>query len=111
MAEVLSYAEIVKRLIREYAAVEPSLGEVEVEAVFDDGQGHYELVYAGWVGTNRVHGQVLHVDIRGGKIWVQYDGTERGIALDLLDAGVPREDVVLAFHHPSQRALTNFGVG
>lgn len=111
MAEVASYAEIVKRVIREYAAIKPSYGEVQVETIFDDAQGHYELMYAGWTGNRRIHGSVIHVDIRDGKIWIQHDGTERGIAEDLVEAGVAREHVVLAFHHPDKRPFTSFATG
>jgi hypothetical protein len=31
------------------------------------------------------------------KIWIQQDETEDGIASDLLEAGVPKEDIVLGF--------------
>jgi hypothetical protein len=51
-----------------------------------------------------IHGCVLHLDIKKGKIWIQHDGTEVGIANELVNLGVPKEDIVLAFHEPlSQR--------
>jgi hypothetical protein len=31
------------------------------------------------------------VDIINNKIWIQYDGTEQGIAGDLLAAGIPKD--------------------
>jgi hypothetical protein len=46
----------------------------------------------GWEGIRRIH-----VDFIDGKIWIHRDGTERGVARDLIDAGVPREHIVLAF--------------
>lgn len=42
------------------------------------------------------------------KIWIEEDWTKQGIANDLLDAGVPAEDIVLGFQHPSKRPLTEF---
>lgn len=48
MAAIASYADILKQVIREYAAIKPSYGEIQVETIFDDAQGHYELMYAGW---------------------------------------------------------------
>jgi hypothetical protein len=36
--------------------------------------------------------------------------TEDGIATDLLEAGVPKEDIVLAFHAPEMRPYTEFAV-
>ena len=111
MATVASYPEIVKRIIREYAAFKPSYGDVQVETIFDDAQGHYELTYAGWHGHRRIHGSVLHVDIRDGKIWIQHDGTERGIADELVEAGIPKDHIVLAFHPPQKRKYTTFAEG
>ena len=34
--------------------------------------------------------------------------TEEGIATDLLEAGVPKEDIVLAFQPPDVRRFTEF---
>jgi hypothetical protein len=62
------------------------------------------------VGDRRIHGSALHVDLRGGKIWIQHDGTERGVANEFLEAGVPPGDLVLAFHAPHQRKHTPFAV-
>lgn len=110
MVPVERYPEIVKRIIGEYAVFEPSLGEVEVETIFDDARGHYELVYNGWHDFRRIHGPVIHVDIRDGKVWIQHDGTESGIADELVEAGIPPEHIVLAFHHPDKRKYTGFAV-
>ena len=111
MADVSAYPEIIKRVIQEYAGFKPSLGEVEVETVFADAQGHYELVYSGWHDFRRIHGVVIHVDIRGDKVWIQHDGTEDGIAGELMEAGIPQERIVLAWHHPHKRPFTGFAVG
>ena len=51
-----------------------------------------------------MHGCLIHVDIIDGKIWIQRDGTERGVAQDLIDAGVPRDQIVLAFRAAEARA-------
>ncbi|HZP83315.1 MAG TPA: XisI protein [Chthonomonadaceae bacterium] len=102
--------EIIKRILREYAALKPSYGDIESEVVFDDEQGHYELIRYGWDGQRRVHGCLLHVDIKGDKIWIQYDGTEEGIAPELVEAGIPRDRIVLGFRHPDLRTLTDFAV-
>ena len=111
MAQVNEYAAIVKRILRDYADIKPSLGEVEVEAIFDDGLGHYELMYSGWLDRKRIHGSVIHVDIRGEKVWIQHDGTEQGIAGELVDAGIPKDHIVLAFHPPEKRKFTSFATG
>ncbi len=110
MEPVNQFAQAVKKIINEYAAFPPSYGEVAVEKIFDDANGHYELMYSGWNGSRRVHGAVLHVDIKDGKVWIQHDGTEDGIAEELVTAGVPRDHIVLAFHHPDERKHTDYAV-
>ena len=64
----------------------------------------------GWNGQHRIHGSLLHVDIKNGKIWIQHDGTEEGIANRLVAAGVPKDDIVLAFQSPFKRKFTDFAV-
>ena len=41
---------------------------------------------------------------------IQHDGTESGIADELVQAGIPPEHIVLAFHHPDKRQYTGFAV-
>jgi hypothetical protein len=42
---------------------------------------------------------------KDGKIWIQHDGTEIGIANELVKLGVPKDDIVLAFHEPFVRPI------
>jgi hypothetical protein len=56
----------------------------------------------------RVHGCLIHLDIINDKIWVQRDGTEQGIANELVDAGVPKEHIVLGFRSSEMRKHTDF---
>ncbi len=110
MDEVARYRTIVQELIRHYASFQPACGDVQIEVVFDEANDHYELVYAGWNGPYRIHGSVLHIDIRQGKVWVQYDGTEEGVAEALVKQGIPPAHIVLAFKPPETRLHTGFAV-
>lgn len=110
MGDVTRYRELVEGILREYGSYKPSYGDVEVEVIIDPSIGHYQLMTVGWHGQHRVHGCIVHVDIKDGKIWIQHDGTEEGIANRLVAAGVPREDIVLAFHTPFMRRFTEFAV-
>ena len=64
----------------------------------------------GWSNDWRTHGTVIHIRLHNGKIWIEHDGTEEGVAQTLLDAGVPKEDIVLAFHPEWKRKWTDFAV-
>jgi hypothetical protein len=108
MDELGRYRQIIRDLIQEYAKYTPARGDVQIEVIFDETNDHYELIYAGWNGPYRIHGSVLHIDIRGGKVWIQHDGTEDGIALELVAAGIPHDHIVLAFKPPEIRPYTDF---
>ncbi len=111
MDKLERYREIVRRLIEEYARYKPSHGQIDTEAVVDRNLDHYEVIHVGWDGARRVHGAVVHIDISGGKVWVQYDGTSRPVAEELVAAGIPKEDIVLGFHPTELRQVTGYGVG
>jgi hypothetical protein len=53
---------------------------------------------------------VFHLRIRNGKIWVEDDWTEYGVAGELVDAGIAKEEIVLGFHSAKKRPLTEFAV-
>ena len=112
MDKVTRYRTTVQRVLDEFASWAGRPGEaVRYEVVHDPALDHFELLRFGWDGHRRVHGVVYHLDIIGGKIWIQYDGTDRPIAEELVRAGVPKEDIVLAEHPPEVRPHTGYGVG
>lgn len=104
------YAEIIKTILAKDAEFVPSYGEIESHLILDDKGHSYQLMYIGWNGSRRVHGMIIHIRIRNGKIWIEHDGTEEGVATALLEAGVPKEDIVLAFYSPAKRPYTEFAV-
>jgi hypothetical protein len=111
MDKLERYREIVRRIVEEYASYKPSNGQIESEAVIDPLRDHYEVMHVGWDRDRRVHGSVIHIDIQDGKVWIQYDGTSRPVADELIAAGIPQEDIVLAWHPAELRHLTGFAVG
>src|SRR5207244_12216418 len=79
-----------------------SHAELESQTVFDREAGHYLLMVFGRDQNRRVHSCSIHVDIKDGKLWIRWDGIEYGMARELMDAGVPPEDIVLAFRAPER---------
>jgi hypothetical protein len=100
----------IERILTDYAQVPYAHGDIQLQLVFDREGGHYLLMLVGRDGIRRVHGCLVHVDIIDGKIWIQRDGTEHGIARDLIEAGIPKEMIVLAFRSPERRQHTEFAV-
>jgi hypothetical protein len=110
MAGIEDYRKIVKELLTEYAQHTPVSGEVEMETIFDDVRDHYELVALGWQGKRRVHGSVIHIDIKGDKVWLQHDSTDAGIAQILVERGIPAKHIVLGFQPQHYRQHTGYAV-
>ena len=112
MDQVSRYREIIRKELQGYAEWVPQPGEqVKYEVVFDPVLDHFQLVYSGWAGQRRVHGTLFHLDIIDGKVWVQYDATDRPIARELVRAGIPKEDIVLGEKPPELRPHTGYGIG
>lgn len=100
MDTLTRYREIVERVLTEYGRIPFAHGVIHTQTIFDRESDHYLLMLLGHEGPRRVHGCLVHIDIKDGKIWIQRDGTERGITRELLAAGVPGKDILLAFHLP-----------
>ena len=110
MGTIDNYRRIIQNIITEYAQFGTESSDVEMESVFDIAQDHYELIRVGWRGLDRVHSVIIHVDIRDDKVLVQRDGTEVGVAEEMVRAGIPRERIVLAFKPPDIRPHTDFAI-
>jgi hypothetical protein len=111
MIQLDRYRMIVRRLIEEYAGYKPSRGDIRTEAVVDREHDHYEVMQVGWEGHRRIHGSIIHIDIRDGKVWIEHNGTDALLTDELISAGIPKEDIVLGFHPADVRPLTGYGVG
>jgi hypothetical protein len=110
MVTIETYREIIKQVLKDYAHHEPVGGDIEMETIFDDAQGRYELVALGWQNKRRVHGSVIHIDVKAAKVWLQHDSTDADIARTLVERGIPPEHIVLGFHPPRYRQHTGFAV-
>jgi hypothetical protein len=104
------YRNIVENTLLEYTRIPYAYGEIQTEAVFDRTHDRYALINVGWDQDSRVHGSLVHIDIINGKIWIQRDGTEQGVAPDWVRAGIPKESIVLAFRPPEVRKHTEYAV-
>ena len=110
MGRLDTYRDIIESILSKYTQIPYAYGDIRIEAVFDRSNDRYLLVNLGWDTGRRVHGSLVHIDIIDGKIWVQRDGTEQGIANELVSAGIPRDRIVLGFRPAEVRPYTEFAV-
>ncbi len=112
MEKLSGYRQIIKEILGQHAEIinrQPTPG-LDKNVVFDEERDHYMLYKVGWTPQGRVDKPTVYVRIHQGKFWIEVDWTGHGIANDLLEAGVPKEDIVLAFHPPEMRPHTEFAV-
>jgi len=110
MASSLNYQTLIENILLDYAQYKPVYGEIEPQVVFDEERVRYTLLEMGWDKKKYVHDCIIHVELINEKIWIQSDGTENGIATDLVEAGVPKSDIVLGFRPQKLRKYTDFAV-
>ena len=106
------YQNIIKQILTEYERISAQVPDPDIDEVlmFDDQRSQYLWFNIGWKNNKRVKSISVYVRIKNEKIYIEEDWTEEGIATKLLREGVPKEDIVLAFHDPETRKLTKFAV-
>jgi ketopantoate reductase len=108
MDRLTRYRELLRQALCSIAAELPPEASIRTELILDEVHDHYEILEVGWDGSRRIHGILIHCDIRDGKIHIEHDGTDIGVADLLLAKDVPHQDIVLGFHPPQLRKLTPF---
>lgn len=110
MEKIEKYRQIIQEILSRHAGYKEGVEGVEAQTIFDPIHDHYQLVHVGWRNRRRVYGCVVHIDIKAEKIWIQHDGTEIGVANELVEQGVPKNDIILGFHIAYRRQFTEFAV-
>jgi hypothetical protein len=112
MDKLTEYPKLIKDILTEYVELCQCHPQKDMETflVVDEAKGHYIWMNLGWQNGERITGMTVYVRLKDGKFWIEEDWTENGIATDLVEAGVPKEDIVLAFHEPKIRQYTDFAV-
>jgi hypothetical protein len=118
MGTTAQYRQLICNILTEHTKIPYSYGDILHETIFDKEHDRYLVMILGRepvpelspTATRRVHGCLIHIDIIDGKIWIQRDGTEEGIATELVRAGVAKDRIVLAFWSEELRKDSEFAV-
>lgn len=97
------YRRQIEEILNKHASIPYANVDLQSETVFDRSNDRYLLLTVGWDGDRRVYYVLVHVEIVNGKVWIQHDGTEDGVATELVAAGIRKEHIVLGFHEPEVR--------
>jgi len=85
-----------------------NLPQVEYQLLTDEKHDKYQLLAVGWEDKDRIYYIIFHADIINGKVWIQEDNTEDGFANLLLEKGVEKQEIVLAYYPEYHRQYTEF---
>jgi XisI protein len=112
MDRIDSYRNILQEVLKNYAADELKRGkkpdELQTRLIMDTENDHYQVLYTGWRNDQQIFSVIFHFDIINGKIWVQRNISDYDIIEDIEQKGVPKSDIVLAFHSPQMRQFTEY---
>jgi hypothetical protein len=110
MDKLQQYRDLIRQILTEQSQPYNHSSDVEAEVIFDTEHDRYQLIYVGWQEWKRIFSVIMHFDIKDGKIWIQYNGTELAIAQILVDRGVPASDIVLGFHSAFKRQFSGYAI-
>jgi hypothetical protein len=103
MDKVKKYQNIICKILGDYAKIQGIPVEIKSYTVFDKENHHYQLLSMGWFKQTYTYMVTMHLDIIEGKIWIQQNNSDANIAIELIELGVAKNDIVFGFMLPSKR--------
>ncbi|MEM6503112.1 MAG: XisI protein [Cyanobacteria bacterium P01_C01_bin.89] len=105
MDRLEQYRGIIEGLLTHYDQLSRQSVESQAEdiCVFDRQRDCYMWLQLGWQRGRRLCGPTILVRLLDGKVLLEADWTDFGVADDLIAAGIAEEDLVLAFQPPALR--------
>ncbi len=110
MDSLTNYRQLVREALKKLTEIPYAHGDIQFETIFDSEADRYLLMVLGRRSKKRIHSCLAHIDIIDGKLWIQRDGTEQGIAKEFIDAGIPKDRIVLGYRSPEIRKQTGLAV-
>ena len=89
------HRQLLQQIIRQHAAMKLGDRQLESLAICDPTNDNFLLMDVGYDQAGRADDVIIHLRLRAdGKVLIEYDGIEYGIARDLLDAGIAPDDIL-----------------
>lgn len=109
MGRITEYQNIIIQLLEKYTNFKSNDNtDVETELIADRERNHFLIMNVGWKDKTPVYHTIIHIDIREEKVWVQQDWTDAVIVDELIEMGIPQQDIVLGFLAPYKRPYSGF---
>lgn len=105
MDRIENYRRILETTVKRHAQFEPANGDIKTHAVRDRETDEYMVIDSGWNEKGRrIYDVVLHFRLENGFVHVERDNTDAEVVKELLESGISKDDIILAYNAlPYQR--------
>ena len=105
MDRIENYRRILQQVVERHAQFQPANGAIKTHAVCDRAGDEYMVIDSGWNEKNqRIYDVVLHFRLQEGAVHVERDNTDAEVIRELLELGISKDDIILAYNAlPYQR--------
>ncbi|MGB0564424.1 MAG: XisI protein [Spirulinaceae cyanobacterium] len=113
MDHLIFYRRTIQKILTEYHEIScrtPDTDGIDTILALDEQRDQYFWLRVGWNEGDHITNMMVYIRIKDGKIYIEQDWTEEGMATELLGEGIPPEDIVLAFQPPEMRQHTEFAL-
>lgn len=105
MAKIKEIQDIILGELKERAANKAAnLPLVERQLVVDAKRTQFILLSVGWQEAKYIHQCLIHIQIKGKKIWIHEDLTDPGVYESLIENNIPPSSIVLGFVSELERS-------
>lgn len=103
------YRNSVKQIIERCYSIKSDNPNIQVNLIIDQERNHFIVMDIGWENEeSRIYDVVMHLSIIENKIWIQKDVTDMNPAEELIQKGVPKEDIMIGFMPLYKRKYSEF---
>jgi hypothetical protein len=109
--KIKKYERFLRTLLTNYVAERATRKDSTYQLVIDNKNHHLQVIRNGWDDDRLIHHFIFHFEIKSdGKIWIWVNKTDMDLGQELRLKGIPNSDIVLGFHPPYLRDLSDYAV-
>lgn len=107
MDKITKYQTIIATTLKKYAT--SNVPGMEDQVILDFENNHFQLITIGWNDGKYIFLPLIHFDIKpDGKIWLMANNTDVRIAEELVEKGIPRNEIVIGFQPAALRSISDY---
>jgi hypothetical protein len=101
MDKLEKYQRILRETVERHAKFQPANGIIKTHSIIDEANGDFMVIDVGWSEKGRrVYDVTLHFQLQGESVFIERDTTDAEIVRELLEKGIDKQDIILAFNDP-----------